>query len=89
MALAGYSPKDIEVMFSNDGILSVKTINKPPTDDGYDYVHRGIASRLFQFATPICSSYVVKEAIMKDGLLRITFERLPASNPTRVEVKTS
>ncbi len=86
MALAGYSPKDIEVMYDNEGILSVKTINKPSPDESYDYVHKGIANRLFQFAVPVCSSYVIKEAVMKDGLLKIKFERLQNSNSKRIEV---
>lgn len=88
MALAGYAPSDIEVTYSNDGILSVKTNAFNKGTEKVEYVHKGIAQRFMQFCVPMWSSYVIKESTLRNGILKITFEKLPASPPTRVEVKS-
>jgi molecular chaperone IbpA len=89
MAMAGYNNSDLDVTYSNEGVLTIKTNKINKEDDSLDYVHKGIANRFMQFSLPIFSSYVIKEAKLKDGLLTITFERLPVSTPTKVEVKSS
>ena len=88
MALAGYANSDLDVSYSNEGVLSIKTKKTNSDDELMEYVHKGIANRFFQFAMPIFSSYIIKYAILKDGLLQISFERLP-SHSTRVEVRSS
>lgn len=89
MAMAGYSASDVEITYSNEGVLTIKTNKTDKDSETVNYVHKGIANRFFQFSMPIFSSYVVKDAILKDGLLKISFERLPSANPTRIEVKSS
>jgi HSP20 family molecular chaperone IbpA len=88
MAMAGYAASDLEVTYSNEGILNIKTNKTNKESESLDYLHKGIANRFFQFAMPIFSSYIVKDAIMKDGLLTISFERLSSSEPTKVSVKS-
>lgn len=87
MAFAGYAPSDVEVTYSNSGLLAIKA-GKTNADESLDYVHKGIAQRFINFLLPVCSSYTVKDAVMTNGILKITFERLPASPPTQIKVKS-
>jgi len=90
MALAGFSASDLEVTYSNEGILSVKTNKLDKNADSVNYIHKGIANRFIQFSLPIYSSYVIKDASMKDGLLAINFERINSkSDPVKVVLKTA
>lgn len=89
MAMAGYAASDLEITYSNEGVLTIKTNKTDKDSEAVDYMHKGIANRFFQFSLPIFSSYVVKEAKLINGLLTISFERLPTSQPTRVEVQSS
>lgn len=87
MAFAGYAPSDLDITYSNTGLLSIRA-GKANADESLDYIHKGIAQRFMQFALPVCSSYTIKEAVMTNGMLQITLERLE-SVPTKVQVKSS
>ena len=74
MALAGYSKKDIEVEVA-EGVLTVKSI-KDVTDGDEGKIYSGIASRQFTRKFTISDDVVVKDGELKDGMLRITLERV-------------
>ena len=74
MALAGYSKKDIEVEVA-EGVLTVKSI-KDVTDGDKGKIYSGIANRQFTRKFTISDDVVVKDGELKDGMLRITLERV-------------
>ena len=76
IALAGYNKKDIEVELK-EGILTVKSKKdeKEDTKDG-EVIHKGIAKRYFSKAFTIADDVEVKGAELKDGLLRVSMERI-------------
>ena len=76
IALAGYNKKDIEVELK-EGILTVKSKKdeKEDTKDG-EVIHKGIAKRYFSKAFTIADDVEVKGAELKDGLLKVSMERI-------------
>jgi molecular chaperone IbpA len=83
LALAGYSKKDIEINFENN-ILTVKSV-KEEYEKNIDVLYKGIAKRYFSKAFTIADDVVVKDAELKDGLLKIDLEKIvPESKKARV-----
>ena len=76
IALAGYNKKDIEVELK-EGILSIKSKKdeKEDTKDG-EVIHKGIAKRYFSKSFTIADDVKVKGAELKDGLLKVSMERV-------------
>ena len=74
MSLPGYSKKDIEVEVA-EGVLTVKSI-KDVTDGDDSKIYSGIANRQFTRKFTISDDVVVKDGELKDGMLRITLERV-------------
>ena len=76
IALAGYNKKDIEVELK-EGILTIKSKKeeKEDTKDG-EILHKGIAKRYFSKAFTIADDVQVKGAELKDGLLKVSMERV-------------
>ncbi len=87
MALAGFAPSELDVQF-NDGILSIKNKSQENKDDAVEYVHKGIAARLFEFAMPLNPSYEVTDATLKNGILKINFKKLNTTSK-KIEIKTA
>jgi molecular chaperone IbpA len=80
IALAGFSKKDIDVEYK-DNMLIIKSIKEAKangTEDGV--VHRGISQRYFSKAFTIADDVEVKGAELKDGLLRVSLERIVPEN---------
>jgi HSP20 family molecular chaperone IbpA len=89
MSVAGYGVGDIDVAYS-DGLLIVK--NKPTSDDKdelSEFIHRGLAMRLFEMAIPINPRYEIDEAILNHGLLTVTFKKVKNTAPVKVAIKTT
>ena len=76
IALAGYNKKDIEVELK-EGILTIKSKKeeKEDTIDG-EILHKGIAKSYFSKAFTIADDVQVKGAELKDGLLKVSMERV-------------
>ena len=89
IALAGYSKKDIEVNLE-EGVLSIKSKkeDKEETKDG-EVIHKGIAKRYFSKSFTIADDVEVKGAELKDGLLKVSMERIiPAhKKPRNIAIK--
>ena len=78
VALAGYSKKDISVNFE-DNILkieSVKSKQEKEVEDNNGVLHKGIAKRSFSKGFTIADDVEVKGAELKDGLLKVSMERI-------------
>ena len=89
LALAGFSKKEIDVTYE-DGMLTVKSIQEAKTDDANDGVlHRGISKRFFSKSFTISDDVEVKGAELRDGLLRISLERIipESKKPRTITIK--
>ena len=89
LALAGYSKDDITVDYA-DNVLTVKSIKKSDESKDEDGVlHRGIAKRFFSKAFTIADDVEVKGAELKDGLLKISMERIvpEGKKPRSIDIK--
>ena len=90
LALAGYSKDDITVDYA-DNILTVKSVKKSDEEskDEDGVLHRGIAKRYFSKAFTIAEDVEVKGAELKDGLLKVSMERIipEAKKPRSIQIK--
>ena len=76
LALAGFNKKDINVSVEN-GMLTIesKTEDKSKDKDG-EVIHKGISKRYFKKSFTISDDVEVKGAELKDGMLRISMEKI-------------
>ena len=89
VALAGYSKKDIKVDYA-DNLLTIKSIKEVnDSKDSNGVIHKGIAKRYFSKVFTIADDVEIKGAELKDGLLKVTLNKiLPESKKSRsIEVK--
>ena len=89
LALAGFNKKDIDVTVE-DGTLTIKSIVKEAKDKKEDgVIHKGIAKRYFSKSFTIADDVEVKGAELKDGLLKVSLERIiPESRkPKTISIK--
>ena len=89
LALAGFNKKDIDVQYE-DGVVTVKSIHKADEKDEKDGVqYRGISKRQFTKSFTIADDVQVNGAELKDGLLKISMERIiPEAKKARsIDVK--
>jgi molecular chaperone IbpA len=85
LALAGFNKNDIDVEYS-DNALTVKSIKKAENvqEGNNGMLHQGISKRLFSKSFTISDDVEVKGAELKDGLLKISLERIiPESKRAR------
>ena len=78
VALAGYGKKDIDVTYE-DSMLTIKSIKDKETkevEDNEGMLHKGSAKRMFSKSFTIADDVVVKGAELKDGLLKVSMERV-------------
>ena len=91
LALAGYSKKDIDVSLE-EGVLTIKSVKsaeEKEVEDNNGVLHQGIAKRYFSKAFTIADDVEVKGAELKDGLLKVSMERIVPEHkqPKTIEVK--
>jgi len=91
VALAGFNKKDIKVSYS-DGQLSIESAKNNTAkekDENGNVIHRGIAKRYFKKTFSVAENCEVKGAELKDGLLKVSLERIiPEAQKSRViEIK--
>ena len=89
VALAGFNKKDIKVEFS-DGQLSIESIkNQTAKEKDNGKIYKGIAKRYFKKSFSIADNCKVNGAELKDGLLRVSLERIipEAQKPKVIEIK--
>ena len=89
LALAGFNKKDIEVEYA-DNLLTIKSVKSDEAKAEKDgVIHRGISKRQFTRSFTIADDVEVRGAELKDGLLKVSLERIiPESKKARsIEVK--
>ena len=83
IALAGFNKKDIDVSVEN-GLLTIESKVKSVVNDsvgadaGKDeqMIHKGISKRYFKRSFTIADDVEVKGAELKDGLLKVSLEKI-------------
>ena len=91
VALAGFNKKDISVSFA-EGQLSIESLtnnkNKEKDENG-NVIHQGIAKRYFKKTFSVADNCEVKGAELKDGLLKVSLERIipEAQKPRLIDIK--
>ena len=76
LALAGYDKKDITVEYA-DNLLSIKSIKENKSDKEQEgVIHQGIAKRYFSKVFTISDDVEIKGAELKNGLLKISLEKI-------------
>ena len=93
IALAGYNKKDIDISLE-EGVLSVesKKLDDKKTekvDSEGEILHKGIAKRYFKKSFTIADDVEVKGAELKDGLLKVSLERIVPEHkkPRTISIK--
>ena len=89
VALAGYNKKDIDVSYEENmlHIKSKKDEKEGKEEDGV--IHKGIAKRYFSKSFTIADDVEVKGAELKDGLLKVSLERIvpESKKPRTIDIK--
>ena len=85
--MAGFTKDEITVEVDQDQ-LTVKGV-KDTASENKEYLHRGLAARDFEQSYTLAEFMEVRDAEVKDGLLKITIERLvpEALKPRKIEIK--
>ena len=91
VALAGFNKKDIKVSYA-DGQLSIESVKNDKAkekDENGNIIHRGIAKRYFKKCFSVADNCEVKSAELKDGLLKVSLERIipETQKPRVIEIK--
>lgn len=71
LAVAGFTRNEIDIVLEN-GTISVKGTKN--TEDGKNYLYKGIADRTFLHSYAIADTIVVKNASILNGILYILLE---------------
>jgi molecular chaperone IbpA len=87
MAVAGFGRQDIELELQ-DGILSIAGSVK--SDEGADYLYKGIADRAFTRKFTLADTVEVKNADLINGMLKIWLERFipEEKKPKKIPINT-
>jgi molecular chaperone IbpA len=89
VALAGFNKKDIEVTYT-DGVVVIKSVHEAEDkEDANGTIYKGISKRSFTKSFTVADDVEVKGAELKDGLLKISLERIIPENkkPRTIEIK--
>ena len=101
VALAGYGKKDVDVSFENS-VLTIKAKVKAVQNDSIglkddedniredeEMIHKGIAKRYFSKSFTIAEDVEIKGAELKDGMLRVSMEKIvpEAKKLKTIEIK--
>jgi molecular chaperone IbpA len=87
VAVAGFSKDEITVAVDQDQLYI--TGKKATVNEGVEYLHRGLAARDFEQAFTLAEYMEVKDAEVKDGMLKIKIERIvpEALKPRQIAIK--
>jgi molecular chaperone IbpA len=89
MAVAGFSPEELTVTAQANALII--TGQKKGSEDGAQYLHRGIATRAFKQSFDLADHVMVTGANLDNGLLTIDLKReVPeALKPRRIEISAA
>ena len=89
LAWAGFGKKDIDVNYA-DSQLTIKSIKDEKAEEDADGVlHKGISKRQFSRTFTIADDVEVKGAELKDGLLKVSLEKIipDSKKPRTIQIK--
>ena len=94
IALAGYDKKDIEVEHQ-ENVLRVSSKQGDPSDNSDQEepkkgtIHKGITKRYFSKVFTIADDVIVKGAELKNGLLKVSLEKIipEGKKPKKIAIK--
>ena len=89
LALAGFGKKNIDVNYA-DSQLTIKSIKDDKAEEDADGVlHKGISKRQFSRTFTIADDVEVKGAELKDGLLKVSLEKIipDSKKPRTIKIK--
>ena len=89
MALAGFDKKDISVEVA-DGVLTIKSIKDKDTGATDEFtLYKGISKRNFTRKFTLADDIVVNDAVLENGMLSISLERIipEEKKPRMITVK--
>jgi|TARA_Y100001951_G_C11252255_1_gene247155 molecular chaperone IbpA len=77
IALAGFNKKDINIT-SENGMLTIESKQDEKSKDTKDgeVIHKGISQRYFKRSFTIADDVEIKGAELKDGLLKVSMEKI-------------
>lgn len=83
IALAGFNKKDINIT-SENGLLTIESKVKSVVNDSVgadadkneEMIHKGISKRYFKKSFTIADDVEIKGAELKDGLLKVSMEKI-------------
>ena len=89
VALAGFNKKDIDVT-SENGMLTIESKQEDKSEDkDGEVLHKGISKRYFKKSFTIADDVEIKGAELKDGMLRVSMEKIvpEAKKLKTIEIK--
>lgn len=75
IAVAGFSEEELDVELEGR-LLTVRGERQRPTDDTYEYLHRGISGRNFERSWPLGDNLEVRSANVQNGILTVSLEHI-------------
>lgn len=95
IAVSGFTKDDISVIIDSShaagtNVLKISGVQNDKAESvEWEYLHRGLASRDFEQSYALAEFMEVREAEVKDGLLKIKIERIipETLQPRKIEIK--
>ena len=85
LAVAGFSKKDVSITKEKN----VLVIEGKVEDESKDFVHKGLASRAFKRSFTLADDVEISGASLKDGILKVSLERIIPEEDKPVSIKIS
>ena len=76
VALAGFNKKDINVTSENNMLTIESKQDEKSKDKDGEVIHKGISKRYFKRSFTIADDVEVKGSELKDGLLKVSMEKI-------------
>jgi molecular chaperone IbpA len=85
LAVAGFAKQDIEITIDDNKL----TITGNSSDDGDNFLFKGIANRAFTRTFALDDKIEIQDAALVNGMLKIALERIIPEHrkPKKIEVK--
>ena len=90
IAVAGFREEDIIIEVKDNQLIVQGKISNQPSEDGPQFVHRGIAAREFERAFVLSDDVFVNGANLEHGMLSIHLEHIirEAKKPRKIETNS-
>ena len=91
MAVAGFSPSEIDVTVHENALLVIGKAQKEEKKNGNGYLHRGIARRAFERRFSLADHMKVTGAKLDNGMLHVDLvhEVPEAAKPRKIAIGTN